>query len=178
MLPRKAIMGMVRAVIPDLVLLLPSFPTYAADEVTLQLRWHHRFQFAGYYAAKEKGFYRAAGFAVTIVAGAPGREPVNEVLAGRATYGIVPSSYLQTESWRIRILLLQIPPQFLYDSTRNVEEPFFLPWICPTTSRPSSCPLSCASMTSWRASAPPRASITCGILSVWSRWNRSTANAA
>ena len=27
-----------------------------ADQVTLQLKWFHQFQFAGYYAAKEKGF--------------------------------------------------------------------------------------------------------------------------
>lgn len=56
------------------------------DPVRLQLRWHHQFQFAGYYAALEKGFYKDAGFDVTLVAGSPGQQPVNEVLAGRAQY--------------------------------------------------------------------------------------------
>ena len=33
-----------------------------ADEIVdLQLRWHHQFQFAGYYAALEKGFYKEEG---------------------------------------------------------------------------------------------------------------------
>lgn len=62
--------------------------------VTFQLRWHHQFQFAGYYAAVEKGFYREAGFDVNIVEGRPGRTPVGEVLAGRATYGEANSELL------------------------------------------------------------------------------------
>ncbi len=56
------------------------------DPIRFQLRWHHQFQFAGYYAAKEKGFYEQAGFDVTLVAGSPDVEPVEEVLAGRAQY--------------------------------------------------------------------------------------------
>ena len=27
------------------------------EKVSIQLKWFHQFQFAGYYAAKEKGFY-------------------------------------------------------------------------------------------------------------------------
>ena len=34
---------------------------HALDAVTLQLNWSHAFQFAGYYAAKEKGYYREVG---------------------------------------------------------------------------------------------------------------------
>lgn len=56
------------------------------EPVRMQLRWHHQFQFAGYYAAKEKGFYQQAGFDVTLVAGSPERQPVTEVLAGRAQF--------------------------------------------------------------------------------------------
>jgi len=54
--------------------------------VHLQLRWTPQFQFAGYYAAVEKGFYREEGLDVHIHAGAPDRQPVAEVLAGRAEY--------------------------------------------------------------------------------------------
>jgi len=32
-------------------------PACATETVTLQLKWLHQFQFAGYYAAKEKGYY-------------------------------------------------------------------------------------------------------------------------
>ena len=33
----------------------------AADKVTLQLKWVTQAQFAGYYVAKDKGFYKDAG---------------------------------------------------------------------------------------------------------------------
>jgi len=56
------------------------------ETVNLQLRWFPQFQFAGYYAAVEKGFYREEGLDVVIHAGAPDRQPVTEVLAGRAQY--------------------------------------------------------------------------------------------
>ncbi|MGA9045229.1 ABC transporter substrate-binding protein [Sulfuricurvum sp.] len=55
--------------------------------VRLQLRWHHQFQFAGYYAALEKGFYKEEGLNVQLVAGDPKHQPVSEVLAGKAQYG-------------------------------------------------------------------------------------------
>jgi NMT1/THI5 like len=37
----------------------------------VQLKWEHQFQFAGYYAALEQGFYRAAGLDVIIREGRP-----------------------------------------------------------------------------------------------------------
>ncbi|GBC61661.1 hypothetical protein DENIS_2623 [Desulfonema ishimotonii] len=64
------------------------------ETVTLQLRWFHQFQFAGYYAAIEKGFYREAGIHVTLAEGGEGREPVDAVLNGRAEYGVTNSEIL------------------------------------------------------------------------------------
>ncbi len=58
------------------------------DSVILQLKWKHQFQFAGYYAAQEKGFYREAGLNVTIVEAAPGIDSTQEVVAGRAQFGV------------------------------------------------------------------------------------------
>ncbi|MCB1957546.1 MAG: diguanylate cyclase [Rhodocyclaceae bacterium] len=56
------------------------------DKVRIQLRWLHQFQFAGYYAALEKGFYQQEGLEVELVEGSPDRQPVREVLAGHAQY--------------------------------------------------------------------------------------------
>lgn len=56
------------------------------DVVTIQLRWHHQFQFAGYYAALEKGYYKDEGINVQIRQGDPARQPVAEVLSGHAQY--------------------------------------------------------------------------------------------
>jgi NitT/TauT family transport system substrate-binding protein len=53
----------------------------ADDKVTLQLKWVTQAQFAGYYAAKDKGFYKAEGLDVTIKPGGPDVAP-EQVLAG------------------------------------------------------------------------------------------------
>jgi NitT/TauT family transport system substrate-binding protein len=53
----------------------------AQDKLTLQLKWVTQAQFAGYYVAKEKGFYKAAGLDVTIKAGGPDINP-SQVIAG------------------------------------------------------------------------------------------------
>ncbi len=54
--------------------------------IDFQLRWKHQFQFAGYYAAIAQGYYREEGLEVRLHQGAPGKTPVEEVLAGRAQY--------------------------------------------------------------------------------------------
>lgn len=63
----------------------------AADSVVLQLKWKHQFQFAGYYVAKEKGFYRDLGLDVKIQEADTDHEPVSDVLSGRAQFGIAGS---------------------------------------------------------------------------------------
>ncbi|HZV64814.1 MAG TPA: ABC transporter substrate-binding protein, partial [Telluria sp.] len=69
-------------------------PAHALDRVTLQLRHTHQFQFAGYYAALEKGYYRDAGLEVHLAEGRGGDQPERSVLAGKAEYGIGGSSLL------------------------------------------------------------------------------------
>lgn len=54
---------------------------WAEDALTLQLKWVTQAQFAGYYVAKDKGFYKEEGLDVTIKPGGPDIAPV-QVLAG------------------------------------------------------------------------------------------------
>lgn len=58
------------------------------DKVSLQLKWKHQFQFAGFYAAIEKGFYEEAGLEVTIIEGGPGIDFIETVVSGEAEYGV------------------------------------------------------------------------------------------
>lgn len=53
----------------------------AADKLTLQLKWVTQAQFAGYYVAQDKGFYKEAGLDVTIRPGGPDINP-SQVIAG------------------------------------------------------------------------------------------------
>ena len=66
----------------------------ALDSVTLQLKWGHGFQFAGYYAAQEKGYYREAGLDVALEEAKPGDDSLRSVLSGKAQYGVGNSSLL------------------------------------------------------------------------------------
>jgi diguanylate cyclase (GGDEF)-like protein/PAS domain S-box-containing protein len=69
-------------------------PVHARDKVTLQLKHTHQFQFAGYYAALEKGYYRDAGLDVHIAEGSDGNEPERNVSAGKVEFGVGSSSLL------------------------------------------------------------------------------------
>ena len=66
----------------------------AMEKVTLQLKWVHQFQFAGYYAALQQGYYRDAGLDVSIVPATPGSDPALAVIDGKAEYGVGTSSLL------------------------------------------------------------------------------------
>ena len=56
--------------------------------VTIQLRWSHQFQFSGYYAAKEKGYYAEEGLDVSLRELSPGEGHVAPLLVGQTQYGI------------------------------------------------------------------------------------------
>ncbi|MCU6500731.1 EAL domain-containing protein [Rugamonas sp. A1-17] len=80
-----------------LLVLVPALwlaPAAAQDKVTLQLKHSHQFQFAGYYAALEQGYYREAGLDVTILEGSDGNEPERDVVSGKAEYGVGASSLM------------------------------------------------------------------------------------
>ena len=71
-----------------LLLILFSSAACALDTVNLQLKWMHQFQFAGYYAALEKGYYREAGLDVKFTEASPESDVVAEVISGRAQFGV------------------------------------------------------------------------------------------
>ena len=64
------------------------------EKVSIQLKWQHAFQFAGYYAAVEKGFYRDAGLDVTLKEIDYSKSYVDQVLSGESEYGVSDSTLL------------------------------------------------------------------------------------
>ena len=58
------------------------------DKVTLQLKWVTQAQFAGYYAAKAKGYYSKLGLDVNIKPGGPNITPEVVVASGQAQFGL------------------------------------------------------------------------------------------
>ncbi|MCK5293783.1 MAG: transporter substrate-binding domain-containing protein, partial [Arcobacteraceae bacterium] len=66
----------------------------ANDKIKLQLQWKHQFEFAGFYAAKEKGFYKDVGLDVEFIEYTSGKNITDIVLKGDAQYGVTYASII------------------------------------------------------------------------------------
>ena len=90
----------------------------AAISARVQLKWRHQFQFAGFYTALEKGYYREAGFDVTLLPGAPGIDPVDTVVTGNAEFGVASSElvlrYVKGDPVVVLATILQHSPLTLF----------------------------------------------------------------
>jgi len=71
-----------------LALAWATAPAQALDQVTIQLKWSHQFQFAGFYAAQAKGYYKEAGLEVNLLELPRDVNPADPVLNGNAQYGV------------------------------------------------------------------------------------------
>jgi NitT/TauT family transport system substrate-binding protein len=69
-------------------LALGAVGAQAQEKVTVQLKWLPQAQFAGYYVAQSKGYYKAEGLDVTIKPGGPDISPV-QVIAGKGADVVV-----------------------------------------------------------------------------------------
>lgn len=87
-------------------MVLVSFLNGAAlEKVSIQLDWKYQFEYAGYIAAKEKGFYQEAGLDVELREYHKGIDVVSDVLSHKAQYGIYNSSIV-VENGRVRPIVL------------------------------------------------------------------------
>ena len=99
------------------LLLLVSASLFSNEKVTLQLKWFHQFQFAGYYAAKEMGYYEDLGLDVEIRERDVRFNNIKQVLDGEAQYGIADSVLLlylaKGEPLKIVAPIMQHSPNML-----------------------------------------------------------------
>jgi ABC-type nitrate/sulfonate/bicarbonate transport system substrate-binding protein len=82
---------MFRRVVTSVVILVLSamfVGARAEQSATVRLKWFHQAQFAGFYVAKEKGYYQAAGLDVDIQPGGPDFPAVQMVSGGNEQFGV------------------------------------------------------------------------------------------
>ncbi|TGL22296.1 sensor histidine kinase [Leptospira yanagawae] len=85
----KIILRNFNYVVCTLLFCFPIFSISGTEKVTLHLKWLHQFQFAGYYAAYEKGFYKDVGLDVEIIESTVGIRGIHEkVVANTGQYGV------------------------------------------------------------------------------------------
>src|SRR6202140_5694408 len=70
------------------LLALASIPADAGESVTVRLKWLNQAQFAGYYVAKDKGYYEAAGLDVSIQPGGSDFPAIQMVAGGNEQFGV------------------------------------------------------------------------------------------
>jgi ABC-type nitrate/sulfonate/bicarbonate transport system substrate-binding protein len=90
------------------LMLAASHPAMALDAVSMQLKWKHQFQFAGYYQALEQGFYRDSGLDVTIREGGPGIDVSEAVAGGNAHFGVCSAGVLRDWAAGRRLVVLAV----------------------------------------------------------------------
>ena len=71
-----------------LILLSSVFSATNLENITLYLKWKNQFQSAGFYIAKEKGFYKESGFQVSINEPKENQQTIKLVLENNNTYGV------------------------------------------------------------------------------------------
>ncbi len=108
-----------------------SAPLYAQEKVTIQLKWFHQFQFAGYYAAIEKGFYADEGLQVELRERDLSSSHITDVLEGDAQYGVADAGLLLSRlQGNPVVLLAQIfqhsPLAFVTLKESNINTPYEL----------------------------------------------------
>ncbi|MDD2838067.1 MAG: diguanylate cyclase [Sulfuricurvum sp.] len=75
------------------------------QKVSVQLDWKYQFEFAGFIAAQEHGYYRDAGLDVELREYEEGTDIVSDVLTQKATYGVYNSSIV-VENGRVKPIVL------------------------------------------------------------------------
>ena len=97
------------------------------EKVTLRLDWLHQFQFAGYYIAKEKGYFKELGLEVEIKEYEYGLNQVEEVINQKVDYGIGKSSLIIDKLKGKNIFTLaaiyQTSPMVLLTTNLNIKSP-------------------------------------------------------
>lgn len=63
-------------------------------KVSVQLEWKHQFEFAGFYAAIENGYYKDIGLDVSLKEYEPNINIVDDVLSNKSTFGISSSALI------------------------------------------------------------------------------------
>lgn len=70
------------------------------DEVRVQLKWVHQAQFAGFYVAREKGYYAKENIKVTFLEGGQGIDIAQRVVSGDADFGVLTPEFIYVQRSR------------------------------------------------------------------------------
>ena len=92
------------------VLFLSIIPLFASEKnlekISIQLNWKYQFEYAGFIAAKEKGFYKDIDLDVEIKELQKGMDVINELSNGNSTYAVYDLSLANIYSLKDKVKLI------------------------------------------------------------------------
>lgn len=86
---------LIKLLLSTLLFLLLS-PLMHADEVSIHLKWYHKFQFAGYYAAELQGYFEDEGHNVELIEGGPHNNHLHQLINRTTEYAVLGSESLNS----------------------------------------------------------------------------------
>jgi len=107
----------------------PPPPEKPKEVVTLQLKWHHQVQFAGFYMAKERGYYAAENIEVNFLEGSKDVDMFERLRAGKADFAIVSGESVisrQAEDGPVKavaVIYQRSPVVFVARTDANITRP-------------------------------------------------------
>ncbi|WP_244279656.1 ABC transporter substrate-binding protein [Leptospira brenneri] len=97
------------------------------EKVTLHLKWFHQFQFAGYYTALEKGYYKEAGLDVELLESTVGVKGIHEkVIRSTGQYGVGSNELIQERYHGKPVVILAVifqhsPSVLFFKKSSNIQ---------------------------------------------------------
>ncbi len=107
-------------------LFITSLYPQSIKKITVQLKWKHQFQFAGFYTAIQKGYYTQKGLSVSLIEGNPSIISTDVLFNGTADFSVdMPSVLIERVKGKKVVVLaaiLQHSPVGLFSlKNRNIQ---------------------------------------------------------
>ncbi|EAQ65948.1 diguanylate cyclase (GGDEF domain) [Marinomonas sp. MED121] len=121
-------MGLIFKLTLTCLLFIPSL--LWADPINIHLKWFHKFQFAGYYAALEQGYFAEEGLDVNLIEGDPNNNQIHQLLNKQSHYAVLGSEVIHSLSLGSPLIIVtsifQHAPEVLItraeDNVQNLAE--------------------------------------------------------
>ena len=113
------------------LLVLVLYSTHSlAETISIHLKWYHKFQFAGYYAALEQGYFEEEGLDVRLIEGGPHKNHLHQLINNSSQYAVLGSESINSLALGSPVIIVtsifQHAPEILMtrieDNVQDIQE--------------------------------------------------------
>lgn len=117
------------AILGILLLILLGPHSRPLQPVSIRLKWINQAQFAGYYVAEDRGYFKDLGLSMTLDPAGPNISPIQTVVSGANTFGIIGADQLLIARSEgipvvaVAVIYRQTPESFVSLASKNIKSP-------------------------------------------------------